>query len=1275
MTSNPDPERLRQLTDSARALPPAEREAHVRQEVGGDHALQDAILKALSEDDAETQATTDGLDAARSSGGRVQSSATDELMDRLEESPKLDVERYEFEGEVDRGGMGAILKIHDRHLNRRLAMKVLLDREPPRDEIEEKLAHQLLGRFLEEAQVTSQLDHPGVVPVHELGLDQNGKVFFTMRLIKGRTASAVFKDAHQGKGDWTVTRAIEVMLKVCDTMAFAHSKGILHRDLKPDNVMVGRFGEVYVMDWGLAKVLGQADHHDLRIRPEDASAISQIDSARGRDAEDDLGSSVVSMDGQKLGTPSYMSPEQARSEELDPRADVYSIGAMLYQLLAGRAPYTTPGVRKYAYRILEDVADGPPKRVDEIEDGVPAELGAITEKAMARNRDKRYADVTDLAADLRAYLDQRAVQAHRTGAVVELKLWVRRNKPLAASLLAAAVILMVGMVVSMTLAGRNADLARDKSELAAAETLAKNAAQDLASKETAAREKIEANSYIANLEMAKAWLGLSQIDRARTRLGACPSNRRDWEWHWLNAQTHPALSEVQITAPEWSPLKIPHMSLQGGVVTSDSLILMRDDSVVWVWNAATGETIAKLEGHTKKVTAASFSSDGTRIVSTSWDQTARTWDAATGKALAVIKAHTDRFDLVSFSPDGSRVVTVSKDKTARVWNATTGALLVKLAESTNPVFTPAFSSDGTRLLASSRDNTPCLWSAVNGDVLAVLTGHTKKVISASFSRDGTRIVTTSLDRTARVWNASTGEPIAELKGSTLPVLSAEFSPNGTRIVTCTHEKVARVWDAASGQVTAMLTGHSAGLVTASFSPDGTQLVTVADDKTARIWEASTGVEIALLAGSHEGVEAAWFTSSGDRIITLDEDGTAQVWNVRFMEAPLALGGSSERDYLVTVGPDPNRFVTTGLSDTAEVHDIVTNAPLVALEGHTGAILSVSYGPNGTYIVTSSEDHTARVWDAATGAQIAALKGHSGEVWAAAFSPNGRKIVTASEDQTARVWDASSGETLAVLKGHSGAVMRASFSHDGTSIVTASADKTARVWAAETGRILRELKGHLDLVDAASFSPDGTCIATASTFDDTARFWDAETGESLPVLGNHTSRLTPASFSPDDKLIVIAVDLNAQVRDAQTGHLVVDLEGHTDEVNSASFSPNGSRIVTASEDGSVRVWNPATGDPVAEFMGALDDFGFPAQGIWSAAFSSDGTRIEAQLAGGGVLVWDAARPAVRFAERQQLPQGQPRSDLRAQFAREMRGESPPTWLTDPSLSENRPNFMK
>ena len=516
------PSAHRELLKRALDIPVDEREAFIRKEADTAEQASKLLTLLAQSTKAETtidtvvraEQTTDAADAKPKAGNypdRVQSTATGDLLLKIQSAPKLDQQRFQLEDQVGQGGVGAVTRVQDRVLNRRLAMKTLLDREEPRDEEERRLESQRLGRFLEEAQVTSQLDHPGVVPVHELGLDQNGKVFFTMRLVKGRTLGEVFTDAIEGKNDWTLTRALEVMLKVCDTMAYAHEKRVLHRDLKPANVMVGRFGEVYVMDWGLAKILDQDDLHDIRIREESDPQVSILHSVREQDAKSDATSSVVTLDGTALGTPSYMPPEQAKGAEPDLRADVYAVGAMLYHLLSGQAPYTVPGMPKNAYRILEDVFLGPPRPIEQLKSGVPAALVAITEKAMARERDDRYATVVDLADDLRAFLENRVVRAHRTGAWVEMKKWVQRNRAFAASVAAGLVAsLAFGAFAfvqylraeeSLVVANKARQVAQanqEKAEKLAGEKTA------LATAESAARQEADEQRQIAEAKTTEA---------------------------------------------------------------------------------------------------------------------------------------------------------------------------------------------------------------------------------------------------------------------------------------------------------------------------------------------------------------------------------------------------------------------------------------------------------------------------------------------------------------------------------------------------------------------------------------------------------------------------------------------------------------------------------------------------------------------------------------------------------------------------------------------------
>ncbi|MFN0007473.1 MAG: SUMF1/EgtB/PvdO family nonheme iron enzyme [Planctomycetota bacterium] len=425
------------------------------------------------------------IEAADSASG-----ATDELLTRLA-SHRFEKSRYSLQGEIARGGMGAILKVRDEDLRRTLAMKVILGKADARVEgSTPSVDSRMLGRFLEEAQVTGQLDHPGIAPVHELGLDSDGRVYFTMKLVKGRDLKHIFDLVFEGKEKWNETRALSVVLKVCEAMAYAHSKGVIHRDLKPANVMVGSFGEVYVMDWGLARVLGRKDTHDIRLRPDFTTSLASVKTERREEREESPDSPLVTMDGDVMGTPAYMPPEQAQGEieRLSPRSDVYAIGSMLYHLLARQMPYVKPQARISNRTVLAMVLQGPPAPLATLRKDVPAELAAICEKAMAREPENRYADTLGLAEDLRAYLEHRVVHAYETGAWAEAKKWVERNKPLAASVAAGVLALIVGLIVSLSLE-RKAEKRRIESE--------KNA---IAASENAAEAKRQEEIARRNLE-------------------------------------------------------------------------------------------------------------------------------------------------------------------------------------------------------------------------------------------------------------------------------------------------------------------------------------------------------------------------------------------------------------------------------------------------------------------------------------------------------------------------------------------------------------------------------------------------------------------------------------------------------------------------------------------------------------------------------------------------------------------------------------------------------
>jgi WD40 repeat protein len=654
-----------------------------------------------------------------------------------------------------------------------------------------------------------------------------------------------------------------------------------------------------------------------------------------------------------------------------------------------------------------------------------------------------------------------------------------------------------------------------------------------------------------------------------------------------------------------------------------------------------------LVGHEAQVIAAAFSGDGSRVITASWDGTARLWDALTGEQLHLFPGREHWSQSAAFSPDGRRVVIARDDNTARVWDAISGEEQHALSGHEELVHSVAYSGDGSRLVTASEDGTSRVWDAASGEQLVALRGHDSVVWSAAFSADATHIVTASHDRTARVWTATGGEELHVLQGHEEAVKSAVFSLDGSSVVTASDDKTARIWDAVGGTGLHVLQ-HEGRLFSAVFSSDGNKIVTGSDDGTARIWDAQSGEELHVLR--HDGgVASAVFAADGSRVVTSSGDGTARLWN--------AVTGGELQDFrghaLMVVSadfsPDESRVITASWDSTARVWDAVVGDELHVLR-HERAVLGAAFSTDGNRVVTASQDETARVWDAASGEQLSTLRHEASvtdatfspddcrlltvsdevRVWdavegnqlltlhghefgtdttSAVFSPDGSLIVTASFFRRARVWDAASGEEMHVLP-HDESVNRAGFSQDGSLVVTAS-DKAARVWDVASGRELCVLR-HDDLVSGAVFSADGSRIVTASK-DKTARIWDPVSGEELHVL-RHDGGVASAVFAVDGSRVVSAsADRTARVWDAISGQELHALD-HAHDVVSAVFSRDGSRIVTASQDMTARVWDAKAGEELQRLRGHED-------GVWSAAFSPDGSRVVTRSYDGTARIWE------------------------------------------------------
>ncbi len=1042
-------------------------------------------------------------------------------------SPVPPPSRYRQLGEIARGGMGAILRVRDEALDRELAMKVVLGEDPTEPGSPAPVGP-LTRRFLVEAKITARLDHPGVVPVHELGADEQGRPYFTMKLIRGgQTLAEVFRRAHGDDPEFTLPRVVQIFVRILEALAFAHQKGIIHRDLKPANVMVGDFGEVYVMDWGLAKVVGEADEPlNLPGRPEGAAT-------------------GLTEAGQILGTPAYMPIEQARNEALDARADVYAVGAMLYEFLGGVHPFGDRGQTVTTGQILVGLVTGPPAALAGLAPRAPPEILSIVNKAMARERTDRYATAAEFARDLRSFVEGRVVRAHEAGAWAEIRKWIGRNRALAGASATALLLLVAGLVASITL-GLKADRERD-----------------------AARRY----AYRATIGAASADLVNQDLYAARLRLTQAPEDLRGWEWRHLFGRLDESLQVFEGTGMAFAPSGALRVIDPAGVVreydlsrgTSRELArVAREGAEAWV--SSDGDAVCSVrerpgERDTYDVSFADLGGGAAaptvtlRIWDRKWnrgfrmpnfiytglDRRVHVRDAYSGAEMipaslrdgpeAVLMA-------IASGPGGGdgRFLLVQQGSEALAFDVEADRILLRTgypryARPSAMALDPAHA----RLALLGEDGGVEIREVATGGVTAFgrVEAHAQEGF-VCFDPTGRMLATGGKDRAVRLFDSATGALIRTLRGHMRPVEEGAFTPDGEYLVTRDAGSEVRVW-AARGTDPTVFRGHASYIYAVAFSPDGSRVYSggwdgfVDQGGALRIWDVATGTPVAALGDAADGscIFSLALTRDGKRIVATGgvrpefRGGPLRVWDAETGRIVTECPGTYRA---LCLHPDGRRAVGLqfGASfesegDVFHVLDIGSGALLGSFlpKPVVWAAYSVdpACSPDGHWIATSSADATEVIlWDAATCREDRRLALGGGQLASITFSPDGTRLLTTATDESWSVWEVATGARITMQTGTGNEVLTGKFAPDGRWILTGGRDRMLRLWDARTFEEIARLPGHDDYIKSVDASHDGEILATASG-DRTVRIWQTRTAAQIHVAQIERRRLA-AELGPE-----------------------------------------------------------------------------------------------------------------------------------------------------------------
>ncbi len=1042
--------------------------------------------------------------------------------------------RFSIVRELGRGGFGVVFLAEDSMLGRRVALKV------PRPEV--LVTPEFRRRFLREAEAASRLDHPHIVPVYEVG-EEGPACFIASAYCEGLTLAQWLQTQTKPVPVRVASRLVAVLAAA---VAHAHERGILHRDLKPGNILLQeREGNALALggsseelgflpricDFGLAKLLDQV--------------------------------SEETRSGVPIGSPAYMAPEQAsgRLREHGPGTDIYALGVILYELLTGRPPHRG----ETDLETLRMICDLDPPSPRALRPNLPRDLERIVLKCLEKRPSRRYASAWELTADLHRFFDGKPVHARPISMLARAGKWGRRRP------MHAALAMMVGVGVLAILAVLGWKRVRDDDYRSVVDRSRQSEADAQSHRTLAQRQSVLLDRYNAPERLHDAALQIErrEFESAASVLDALrPSegqpDLRGFAWHHLYRRVgiHASLPHL--------PARVRALAC---AADGRTIALADETNRTFLMDRVTGTT-RELPGKRKlsHCVRLVFSSDGRSLASLSHPVTrqdgpqseVKLWDLSSGQELEGIAEFRGFCYQIVFSANGEKLVTIEAAPTnpeapLRAWK-----------------------------ISEDRKRATLEYSLSGKELKAHLSPERRSVVSSdgSFRFCDLLAMTPGEDSIIAVW-LETGEIRLYMAGSgyCTAVCRVEgpevvFIPRTDHLVPYDKAMVDAIGRSActlTGSTRARPIRQDAAILLARISHDGrTALVQERDpahiEGELRLLNVATG---SIVADSPWGelwhCLALEYAPAEDLVLAAGPDNDVRIWDFNRSLAPAALKGHKKEVWGLAFSPDSRTLVSSSDDGTLKLWDVASGREQKTLTGHVSLVTAVAYSPDGHLLASAGWDSKIRLWSASGGKLLATLSGHFCHVRSLAFSPHGDIIASGGDDETVRIWEvASRRELTPPITGHAGTVYSVAFAPDGMTLFSGAGDETIRLWNWNEGRLLAAWRAD-DEVYALACSPDGRILAAAHPRG-TIRLWDVAEQRAGAFLHTHAGDVLNLAFTPDGRTLAsCSRDRTVRLWDPITGQELLTLKGHEADVHGIAFSRDGTILATGSYDGAIKLW--------------------------------------------------------------------------------------------------------